>query len=68
MMIKKSVLLKQQVLHLTLFKMYKGKDIILEDDVYTYNVNVREDSLQALLDVVAKNVVPYVVSKTKSYQ
>jgi hypothetical protein len=46
----------------------KGRDIILVDDVYTYDVNVIEDSLQALLDAGARKVVSYVLSKTKSYQ
>ena len=42
----------------------KGRDIILVDDVYTIDVNVIEDMLQALLDAGANNVVSYVVSKT----
>lgn len=43
-----------------------GKDIILVDDIYTSNVNIDEDAIQALLDFGAKSVVLYVVAKTRT--
>lgn len=42
----------------------KGRNIILVDDVYTADVNVIEDTLQALIDKGAKSVTSYVLSKT----
>ena len=42
----------------------KGRNIILVDDVYTDDVNVIEDTLQALIDKGAKSVTTYVLSKT----
>lgn len=43
-----------------------NKDIILVDDVYTENVNIAEDCIQTLLDFGAKNVILYVIAKTRS--
>jgi phosphoribosylpyrophosphate synthetase len=42
----------------------KEKDILLIDDIYTENVNIDEDAIQALLDKGAKNVFFYAVGKT----
>ncbi len=42
-----------------------GKNIILVDDVYTANVNVAEDCIQTLLNLGAKNVILYVIAKTR---
>ncbi|MBO4288119.1 MAG: amidophosphoribosyltransferase [Kiritimatiellae bacterium] len=36
-----------------------GKDIVLVDDIYTANVGIDEDAVQALLDAGAKSVVLY---------
>lgn len=41
-----------------------NKDILLIDDLYTENVNIDEDAIQALLDKGAKSVVFYSVGKT----
>lgn len=43
-----------------------GKNIILVDDIYTENVNVAEDCIQTLLNLGAKNVILYVIAKTRS--
>jgi len=43
----------------------KGQNIILIDDIYTANVNVDEDCIQALLDCGAKSVVFYSIGYTK---
>ncbi len=43
-----------------------GKNIILVDDIYTENVNVAEDCIQTLLNLGAKNIILYVISKTRS--
>lgn len=43
----------------------KNKNIILVDDVYTKNVNIVEDFVQSLFDLGAKNVILYVVAKTR---
>ena len=42
----------------------KDRDVILVDDIYTWNVNIDEDAIQALLDNGAKRVVFYAVAKT----
>lgn len=42
------------------------KNIILVDDIYTENVNVAEDCIQTLLNLGAKNVILYVIAKTRS--
>jgi len=42
----------------------KGSNILLVDDIYTYNVNIDEDAIQALLDHGAKSVIFYAVGKT----
>ena len=39
----------------------RDKDILLIDDVYTRNVNIDEDAIQALLDRGARSVTFYVV-------
>lgn len=46
-----------------------GKDILLIDDLYTKNVNIDEDCIQALLDKGARRVIFYSIGKTisKSY-
>ena len=44
----------------------KDKNIILVDDIYTENVNVAEDCIQTLLNLGAKNVILYVIAKTRS--
>lgn len=42
----------------------KGKHILLIDDIYTKNVNIDEDAIQALLDNGATGVTFYAVAKT----
>ena len=42
----------------------KGKDILLIDDIYTTNVYIDEDAIQALLDNGANTVTFYAVGKT----
>ena len=42
----------------------KGKDILLIDDVYTKDVGIDEDAIQALLDNGANSVVFYAIGKT----
>lgn len=42
----------------------KGKDILLIDDIYTANVYIDEDAIQALLDNGANTVTFYAVGKT----
>lgn len=42
----------------------KGKNILLVDDIYTPQVNVDEDTIQALLNVGAHIVIFYAVGKT----
>lgn len=42
----------------------KGKDILLIDDIYTANVYIDEDAIQALLDNGASIVTFYAVGKT----
>lgn len=43
----------------------KDKNIILVDDIYTPNVNVAEDCIQTLFDLGAKDVILYVIAKTR---
>ena len=43
----------------------KGKNIILVDDIYTQNVNIDEDCIQALYDAGAKKVIFYAIAKTR---
>ena len=43
-----------------------GKNIILVDDIYTENINVAEDCIQTLLNLGAKDVILYVIAKTRS--
>lgn len=42
----------------------KGKDILLIDDVYTKDVGIDEDAIQALLDHGAHSVIFYSIGKT----
>lgn len=42
----------------------KGKSILLIDDIYTKNINVDEDAIQALLDSGAKSVIFYAIAKS----
>lgn len=42
-----------------------GENIILIDDIYTDGVYVCDDCIQSLLDLGAKNVILYVVAKTR---
>lgn len=41
-----------------------GKDILLIDDIYTKDVNIDEDAIQALYDKGAKSVTFYSICKT----
>ena len=43
----------------------RDKDILLIDDVYTRNVNIDEDAIQALLDKGARSVTFYAVGCTR---
>ncbi|MDU3019410.1 MAG: hypothetical protein E7B46_11520 [Clostridium perfringens] len=43
----------------------EGKNIILVDDIYTKNVNVDEDCIQALFDNGANNVIYYSIGYTR---
>ena len=43
----------------------RDKDILLIDDVYTGNVNIDEDAIQALLDKGARSVTFYAVGYTR---
>nr|WP_307989235.1 hypothetical protein [uncultured Niameybacter sp.] len=45
----------------------KGNKIILIDDIYTNNVNIDEDCIQALLNNGANEVVFYAIGKTGGY-
>ena len=45
----------------------QGRNIILVDDIYTADVNIIEDSVQALLEQGAKTIISYVVAKTKKH-
>lgn len=42
-----------------------GKTVLLVDDIYTKGVNVAEDCIQTLLDLGAKDVILYVIARTK---
>jgi len=42
------------------------KDILLIDDIYTKNVNIDEDAIQALLNNGARSVIFYAVGRTVS--
>lgn len=42
-----------------------GKSILLIDDIYTSNVNIDEDAIQALYDSGAHKVLFYTIAKTK---
>ncbi len=48
----------------TISENVRGKNILLIDDVYTPNVNIDEDAIQALLDNGARNVYFYSIGKT----
>lgn len=40
------------------------KDVLLIDDIYTRNINIDEDAIQALLDCGARSVAFYAIGKT----
>lgn len=42
----------------------KGKDVLFMDDIYTFGVNIDEDSLQAIIDNNPKSLTFYSVAKT----
>lgn len=42
----------------------EGKDILFIDDIYTYGVNIDEDSLQAIIDNNPKSLTFYSIAKT----
>ena len=42
----------------------KGKNVLFIDDIYTYGVNIDEDSLQAIMDNKPKTLTFYSVAKT----
>ncbi|PKQ60165.1 hypothetical protein BZG02_20515 [Labilibaculum filiforme] len=42
----------------------RGKDILLIDDIYTKDVNIDEDAIQALFENGARNVIFYSIAKT----
>lgn len=42
----------------------RGKDILLIDGIYTKNVNIDEDAIQALLDNGANSIIFYAVGRT----
>lgn len=44
-----------------------GKNIILVDDIYTKNVNVAEDCIQALFDSGVRDIIFYVVGYTRRF-
>lgn len=48
----------------TISNQVAGKDILLIDDIYTLDVNIDEDAIQALYDMGAKSVRFYSVCKT----
>lgn len=49
----------------TISKNVYGKSILLIDDIYTSNVNIDEDAIQALYDNGARKVLFYTIAKTK---
>lgn len=46
----------------------RDKHILLIDDIYTKNVNIDEDALQALLDCGAKSITLFAIAKTRNYE
>lgn len=48
----------------TISNQVSGKDILLIDDIYTSDVNIDEDVIQALFDNGANSVIFYAVGKT----
>lgn len=46
--------------------LFRNKDVILVDDIYTEGVYVAEDCMQTLLDFGAKRVILYVIAKTRN--
>ncbi|MFH1129479.1 MAG: amidophosphoribosyltransferase [Patescibacteria group bacterium] len=48
----------------TISNKVKDKNILLIDDLYTKNVNIDDDAIQALLDNGAQSVIFYAVGKT----
>ena len=49
----------------TISKNVYGKSILLIDDIYTSNVNIDEDAIQALYDNGTRKVLFYTIAKTK---
>ena len=47
----------------TISKNVSQKDILLIDDIYTHDVKIDEDAIQALLDSGANSVVFYAIGK-----
>lgn len=49
------------------FKKYafNNEDVILIDDIYTEGKNIAEDFIQSLFDFGARNVILYVIAKTR---
>lgn len=45
----------------------QGKNIILIDDIYTKNINIDEDCIQALFDNGAKNIIFYSIGYTRRF-
>ena len=45
-----------------------GQNILLIDDIYTNNINIDEDVIQALLTNGANSVVFYAIGKTIAHQ
>lgn len=43
----------------------KGKDIILIDDIYTKNVNIDEDCIQAIMDSGAREVIFFAIGYSR---
>jgi phosphoribosylpyrophosphate synthetase len=48
----------------TLSPSIRNRNIFLVDDIYTKNVNIDEDAIQALLDNGARSVIFYAVART----
>ena len=46
--------------------LFRNKDVILVDDIYTEGVYVAEDCMQTLLGFGAKRVILYVIAKTRN--
>jgi hypothetical protein len=49
-------------------KRISGRNILLIDDIYTQNINIDEDCIQAIYDAGARNVVFYAIGYTRREQ